>query len=103
MRIEGSPGSQSNIGLNSSNVNRTGTLDSVSAGAAAASDQAVAAGQFQPTSDFLPLVGALGRIPLVRQEVVGEVAKQLSGGELDTPGARQQTVESLLGAAPGHD
>jgi hypothetical protein len=89
--------------LNAANANRTGTLDSVAVGAAAAADQAVAAGQFQPTSDFLPLVGALGRIPLVRQEVLGEVVKQLSGGELDTPAARQQTVESILGVSPGHD
>src|SRR6516162_7719813 len=103
MRIDGLPGNQANTGLNPANANRTGTLDSVAAGPSAAADQAVAGGQFQPTSDFLPLVGALSRIPLVRQEVLGEVAKQLNGGELDTPQARQQTVESILGVAPGHD
>src|SRR5579871_6856089 len=101
MRIDGTSGNQGSPGLNptNSNANRVGTLDSVAAGPSAAADQAVAAGEFQPTSDFLPLVGALSRIPLVRQEILGEVTRQLSGGELDTPEARQQTVESILGAA----
>jgi hypothetical protein len=103
MRIDGSPGSKSNAGVSAANTNRPGTVDGVGAGVSAAADQASVAGQFQPTSDFLALVGTLDRIPLIRQEVLGEVAKQLSGGELDTPQARQQTVESMLGAGPGHD
>jgi hypothetical protein len=101
MRIDGATSGQTTLGLNSANANRVGAPDSGTA--AAASDQAKAAGQFQPTSDFAPLLGALGRIPLVRQEVLGEVAKQLSGGELDTPQAREQTVQSILGPSPGHD
>jgi hypothetical protein len=103
MRIDGATSGQAIPGLNSANANRPGNVDSGTAPASAATDQATAAGQFQPTSDFAPLSGALGRIPLVRQEVLGEVAKQLTGGELDTPQAREQTVQSILGAAPGHD
>jgi hypothetical protein len=103
MRVDGTPGNQTSLSLNPANANRSNTIDSLIASPSATSDQAVAAGQFQPTSDFLPLVGALSRIPQVRQEIVGEVANRLSGGDLATPQARQQTVESILGAGPGHD
>jgi hypothetical protein len=102
MRIDGTPGSQTSLALNPATVIRSSTSDGISADPFAA-DQAVAAGQFQPTSDFQPLVGTLSRIPFVRQEVLGEVAKQLNGGNLETPQVREQTVEAMLGAAPGHD
>ncbi len=97
MRIDSTTGSQTSLGLNPANANRPGTADNLS------SDQAVSAGQFAPTSDFLPLLGALARIPQVRQENVGEVVGRLNAGELATPQARQQTVESILGSNPGHD
>jgi hypothetical protein len=97
MRIDSSTGSQTSLGFNPANANRVTTPDNL------ASDQAVAAGQFQPTSDFLPLIGALGRIPQVRQEDVGEVVSRLNGGALSTPQASQQTVAAILGTSPGHD
>jgi hypothetical protein len=102
MRIDITSGSQTSLGLNPTNANRAGATDGVPTDPTAA-DQAVIARQFQPTSEFLPLVDTLGRIPFIRQEILGEVASRLSGGELDTPQAREQVVESMLGAAPGHD
>ncbi len=101
MRIDGTTGNQSSLASNSANANRTSTPDAVAD--AFAANQAASAGNYQPASDLKPFLDNLDRIPLVRQEVLGEVAKQLSGGELDTPKARQQTVESILGAGPGHD
>jgi hypothetical protein len=50
MRIDRAPGNQANVGINPTNANRLGTVDGVSSGLSAAADQAVAAGQFQPTS-----------------------------------------------------
>jgi hypothetical protein len=101
MRID-STTNQTTLASNPANANRSSTPDSVGADSFA-NDQAAATGSFQPGSDFVPLLGALDRIPFIRQEVVGEVAKQLNSGELDTPQARQSTVESILGASPGHD
>lgn len=103
MRIDGTPGAPNGVGPNPAGLGRSGTADDVAADPSAPAARTVAAEQFQPSSDFQPLAGALARIPLVRQEVVGEVAARLSGGELQTPQARRQTVESLLGVAPRHD
>jgi hypothetical protein len=102
MRINGAPGGQTSLGLNFTNANRPGSADGIG-GDASAAYAAFVPGQAQTKSDFQPLVDTLDRIPLIRQEVVGEVAKLLNGGDLDTPQARQQTVESILGASPGHD
>jgi hypothetical protein len=97
MRIDGTTGSQTSLGFNPANANRVSTPDNASG------DSASAAVQFQPTSDYQSLSGALGRIPQVRQDVIGEVASRLNAGELATPQARQQTVESILGSSPGRD
>jgi hypothetical protein len=102
MRIDGAPGGQTSLGLNFTNTNRPGPADGI-AGDASAAYVAFVPGQAQPKSDFQPLVDTLDRIPFIRQEIIGEVAKQLNSGELDTPQARQQTVESMLGPSPGHD
>ncbi len=98
MRIDGPTGSQSSLGLTPPNANRVNGSEPGAADASPAADVT-----FAPASDFAPALNALARIPLVREEVVGEVARRLSGGELNTPQARQQTVESILGPAPGHD
>jgi hypothetical protein len=102
MRVDGATGNQSSLVSNPVNANRPGTSEGVAADSSAF-DPSVAAGQFQSSSELVPLQGALSQIPFVRQEVVGEVVKQLSGGDLDTPQARQQTVQSILGSSPGHD
>ena len=94
MRIDGTTGSQTSLGFNPTNANRVGAPES------AGSDSSFASVQFQPTSDFLPLLSALGRLPQVRQDVIGDASTRLSTGELGTPEARQQTVESILGASP---
>jgi hypothetical protein len=97
MRIDGTPVSQTSLGLNSGNVNRVATTDGSSADVSTSSEQ------FQPTSALQSLLDALKSIPPVRQEVVGDVAGRLNNGELSTPQARQQTVEAILGAGPGSD
>jgi hypothetical protein len=97
MRIDGAPLNQTSLGLNPGNVNRAGTPDG------AAVDPTATAERFQPTAALLSLIDALGRIPAVRQNVVSDVAGRLKGGDLGTPQARQQTVESILGAGPGRD
>ncbi len=100
MRVNGTPTGQTDPGLNLANANRFGTAEGVT-GDGSAAYEAVAAGSSR--SDFQDLVNTLDRIPFIRQEIVGEVARQLNAGELDTPRARQQTVESMLGASRGHD
>jgi hypothetical protein len=102
MRIDATPGSSTSLGLNPANANRSAGTDNVASDPSAASDPTPGDGQFQPTSQLLQLSAALERIPSVRQEQVGEVAQRLSAGELATPQARQQTVESILGSSPGH-
>ncbi len=97
MRVDGTQAGQTSLGLNGPNANRVNAPES------AAAEQPAAAGEFQPGSDLRAFLGALDGVPLVRQEVVGEVARRLNGGELNSPQARQQTVESILGPAPGHD
>jgi hypothetical protein len=97
MRIDGATGSQTSLGFNPANATAVGTPDT------AASGQTTTAGQFQAGSDFLQLMAALGRIPQVRQDVVGDVASRLGGDDLSSPEAGQETVESILGSSPGHD
>jgi hypothetical protein len=96
MRIDGTTGSQTSLGFNPANANRVATPEN------GGSDATSTGAQFQPTSDYSSLFGALSRTPQVRQDVIGDVATRLSSGELGTPQARQQTVESILGASPGH-
>lgn len=100
MRIDTTPGSSASLGLIPANANRSAAADSAATDSPAASDPF--AGKFQPTADLLQLTAALDQLPSVRQEVVGDVAKRLGAGELTTPQARQQTVESILGSSPGH-
>jgi hypothetical protein len=99
MRIDGTTGSQSSLGFNPTNANRAGTPDAAAAGQSTA-EQATA--QFRAASQFLPLVSALGGVSQARQDVIADVVNRLAGGELATPQARQQTVESILGSGPGH-
>src|SRR5579883_3682730 len=96
MRIDATPGRSTSLGFIPANANRSPATDSVAA------DASAAGGQFLPTSDLLRLSAALNQLPFVRQEVVGEVSGRSGAGELATPQARQQTVESILGSSPGH-
>jgi hypothetical protein len=56
------------------------------------------ASSFDPTSDWLGLLERLHQLPLVREEVIGEVARRLASGELLTPEALEQTVGAILAA-----
>jgi hypothetical protein len=100
MRIDGTTGGQTSLGFNLTNASRVNTPDNPAADSSTAGP-ATAAGQFRAGSEFLPLVSVLGGIPQVRQDVIGDVVSRLGGGELATPQARQQTVESMLGSGPG--
>jgi hypothetical protein len=97
MRIDGTPVSQTSLGLNSGNVNRVNTSESSNA------DASSAAGQFQLTPALRSLMEVLSSVPPVRQEDVGDIVSRLNSGELSTPQARQQTVEAILAAGPGRD
>jgi hypothetical protein len=99
MRIDGTTGGQTSLGFNLPNANRVTTPDNATADQS--TGDPTTAGQFQAGSDFFPLVSALSGVPQVRQALVGDVAARLSGGELSSPQARQQTVESILGSSAG--
>jgi hypothetical protein len=46
--------------------------------------------------DLLQLQETLRQIPLLRQEVVGEVAQRLANGQLTTPAANDLTVKAIM-------
>src|SRR5579872_2875994 len=90
MRIDGASVSQTILGLNQPNASRDNAKSSDAATPTAE------ASSFAPTGDLLGLLDSLRQLPPVREEVVGEVARRLAGGELLTPAARDQTVGSIL-------
>lgn len=47
-------------------------------------------------TDLNQLLDTLRQIPVLRQEVVSEVAQRLSNGQLFTPAARDNTVKAIL-------
>src|SRR5262245_51467594 len=51
-----------------------------------------------PAPEFVRMMDIIRQIPQVRQEVVGEVARRLAGGELQTPEAMDATVQAILSA-----
>ena len=51
-----------------------------------------------PAPEFVRMMDIISQIPQVRQEVVGEVARRLAGGELQTPEAADETVQAILSA-----
>lgn len=52
----------------------------------------------QPAPEFVRMMDIIRQIPQIRQEVVGEVARRLAGGELLTTGAAEDTVQAILSA-----
>src|SRR5260370_32293 len=47
---------------------------------------------FQPTGDIQSLLLSLQLAPVIRQELVADVADRLRAGELNTPRAKEETV-----------
>ena len=92
MRVDGFPG-QINLGdLSGPKANRDSAGDPASASPLTATET------FQPTGDVQSLLDALRQTPLVRPEVIAEVAGRLNAGELNTPKAKAETVTAILGA-----
>jgi hypothetical protein len=57
---------------------------------------------FKPTGDIQSLLASLTQVPVVRQELVTDVANRLQAGELNTPSAKEETVSAILGTTlPG--
>jgi hypothetical protein len=46
--------------------------------------------------DLFQLLDALRQVPILRQEVVAEVAQRLAAGQLTTPAATDQTVQAIM-------
>jgi hypothetical protein len=63
---------------------------------AAAPAEADAATQTPTGPDLFQLLDALRQVPLLRQEVVAEVAQRLASGQLTTPAATDQTVQAIM-------
>lgn len=95
MRIDGS----------SSNVNwpsLSGPKSLLDNGSDTVSPSPPQAGEvFQPTGDVQDLLAALRQTPSVRADVVANVTARLDAGELNTPQAKAETVNSILGPTPG--
>src|ERR1700730_9735563 len=53
---------------------------------------------FQPTGDLQRLLDALRQTPVVRPEVVADVAGRLKAGELNSPNAKEETITAILGS-----
>ena len=51
-----------------------------------------------PAPEFVRLMDIISQIPQVRQEVIGEVARRLAGGDLLTTQATEDTVKAILSA-----
>lgn len=84
----------------------TGTIGTTTRSVSGATERPTAvpttAAEFTPTTDLTRLIEAARQVPEVRQELIGEVARRLSSGELLLPPASDRVVGSLLeGAALG--
>ena len=54
--------------------------------------------EYRPAPEFVRLMDIIRQIPQIRQEVIGEVAQRLAGGDLLTPQATDETVKAILSA-----
>lgn len=81
------------------NLNLSGAGDLRSARTAArrvADDARLTEETHTPAPELMHLLNTLRQIPQLRQEVIGEVAQRLAGGDLLTPEATEGTVKAIL-------
>jgi hypothetical protein len=57
---------------------------------------AEAESRFTPTADLAALLDGIRQTPVIRQEIIGEVARRLASGELLAPPATEATVQGIL-------
>jgi hypothetical protein len=96
MRVDGFPDKTTIADLVSPNATRAVAGDSTSSAAPGTTET------FRPTADLQSLLAALQQAPVIRQEVVTDVAERLRAGELNTPKAKAETVSAILGTTlPG--
>lgn len=83
--------------LGNQNIGGTADLRPERASARRVADDPRAAEETHtPAPELVRLLQTLQQIPQLRQEVIGEVAQRLAGGELQTPAATEGTVRAIL-------
>ncbi len=92
MRVDGFPNKTNIVDLTGTKTSGDGASGSVSPSALNAAET------FEPTGDVQGLLNALQQTPVIRPEVIADVADRLNAGELNTPKAKEETVNAILGS-----